>query len=125
MGTPNYLTANEIERIAYLNSQSLLACYAGENNDMEDEIFNFDDRIEAAEKEAFEKGRVDGIGVVAATEIERLEGEIETITASHRRTRDRLQAVLAWLQSPDCKTVAGRRDFERHVRTVLNVTARY
>jgi hypothetical protein len=119
------LTSAELERIAYIQGSSLLACYAAEADDLEQQVDGFDDLIEAAKKGSVEDGKRAGLGLVAADLIEDLERSVVDIKASHQRCRTNLQAVYEWLRSDECKTVKSRQAFEKRLHAALNVTPRY
>lgn len=119
------LTAAEVERYAYVQGNALLACYAGEFDDCDQQVEGFDDVLEAAKTEAFEEGKVTGMGLDTTVIIGDLENTVADLKASHQRCRDNLQATLAWLQGDGCKTVKDRKAFETKLRQALNVTPRY
>ena len=118
-------TSAELERIAYIQGDGLLACFAAETDDLEQEVDGFDDRIEAAKQESFEAGKREGMGLVTADLFDDLERCVVDIKASHQRCRDNLQAVHEWLRGDDCKTVKSRQVFEKRLRAALNATPRY
>jgi hypothetical protein len=98
------LTPAELERFAYVQGDGLLACYAGEADDLVGQVEGFDDLIDAAKQEAFEAGKREGLGLIASEMIEDLQHDVLDLKASHQRCRDNLQAVYEWLRSDDCKT---------------------
>lgn len=126
LGTPHcQLTPAELERFAYIQGNGLLACYAAEANDLEDQVDGFDDLIDAAKQESFEAGKQAGMELNAAQRIDDLESELAALKASHQRCRNNLLGVYDWLHSDDCKTVKSRKAFEKRLLAALNVTPRY
>jgi hypothetical protein len=119
------LTATELERIAYIQGNALLACYAADADDLESQVDGFDDLIDSAKIDAFEAGKQEGVGIDTAEHINDLEREIADLKASHQRCRNNLQAVYEWLRSEDCKTVKSRNAFEKRLLAALNATSRY
>jgi hypothetical protein len=119
------LTPAELERFAYIQGNGLLACYAGDADDLEGQVEGFDDLIDAAKTEAFEAGKREGIGLDTAEIIEDLERKVADLQASHQRCRNNLQAVYEWLRGEDSKTVKSRKAFEVRLLAALNVTPRY
>jgi hypothetical protein len=119
------LTPNELERFAYIQGNSLLACYAAETDDLEGQVDGFDDLVDVAKSEAFESGKREGIGLATAEIIDGLERSLMDLKASHQRCRNNLQAVHDWLRSDGCKTAKSRQAFEKRLLAALNVTPRY
>ena len=118
------LTANETERYAYLQGNAVLACYAGEYADYEQQVDGFDDVLDAAKEVAFEAGRYQGMGEDISQKIEELERQVAELKSSHQRCHNNLQAVYDWLRSDDCKTVKSRQAFEKRLLAALHATPR-
>jgi hypothetical protein len=126
LGKPNcQLTPAELERIAYIEGNGLLACYAAEVHDLADQVDHFGDLIDAAKQESFKAGRQAGLELDAAQRIDYLESELAELKASHRRCRNNLLGVFNWLHSDDCKTIKSRKAFEKRLLAAMNVTPRY
>lgn len=119
------MTPAELERFAYIRGDGLLACYAAEADDLEEQVDGFDDLIDAAKREAFEAGKREGIGLDVAGMHEDHQRHVADLKSSHQNCRDNLQAVHDWLRSDDCKTVKSRLVFEKRLLAALNVTPRY
>lgn len=119
------LTPSELERLAYIEGNGLLACCAAEADELEDQVDEFDDLIDTAKQESFEAGKQAGLALDAAQRIDDLESELAKLKASHQRCRNNLLGVYDWLRSDDCKTVKTRQAFEKRVLAALNVTPRF
>ena len=119
------LQFNEIERIAYITGQPLVAMCAEHADDGELLEDGLEDQLEAAQKKGYDLGTEVGVGVDAVQEIKQLEDSVTDIKASHQRCRDNLQAVYDWLRSDDCKTIKSRQAFEKRLLAALRVTPRY
>ena len=119
------LTPSELERFAYMQGQSLLACYAASADDLEGQVDGFDALIDAAKKEAFEEGRRVGMALDTAEIIEDLERKVADLHTSHQRCCNHLQVVCDWLRGEDSKTVKSRQAFEQRLRAALFATPRH
>ena len=119
------LTATEAERYAYLQGQALLASYAADADDLTSQVDGFEDQLDAAKKEAFEAGKLEGLGLPTTEIIKDLERQVADLKASHQRCRNNLQAVHEWLRSADCRTVKSRQSFEKRLLAALLATPRY
>jgi hypothetical protein len=122
---PGELTSTELERFAYIQGNKLMASYAAQADELEEQVDGFDDLVDNAKSDAFEEGKQAGMGQDTAHAIADLESDLMAIKASHQRCRDNLQAVHDWLRSDDCKTVKGRLAFQKRLLSALHVTPRY
>ena len=120
-----HLTTAELERFAYIQGNSLLAVCAAEADDLEEQVDGFDTLVDAAKQDAFESGKLEGLGLDAAQQIADLKNELTDLKASHQRCRNNLQAVYDWLRSDDCKTAKSRQVFEKRLLAALHVTPRF
>jgi hypothetical protein len=46
------LTSAELERLAYIQGKGLLACYAAETDELEEQVDGFDDLVDTAKSDA-------------------------------------------------------------------------
>jgi len=122
------LTDSEIERYAYIYGKRHLASYAAQaedQEDLEDLEGRYEEKLENACEESFEKGKAVGIGLDTNKVITKLQQQIADLKSSHQRCRDNLQAVHQWLLGNDCKTAKGRKDYALRVNDALGCLPRY
>lgn len=119
------LSPSEVERYAYLAGDSVLALYAAEFEDLDGQVDGFDDQLDAAKKQSYDEGRIDGMGADTFAQIKALEHQVERIQASCNKSKENLLAVYEWLRCDGCKTIKGRKDFESKVRNAWLSTVTY
>lgn len=119
------LSASEIERIAYLSGNPILAAYAGDCDDQGIRIDSFDDELEEARKESYAKGYHEGIGADTDTMLAAQRQEIARLKTEQQSLRTYLTDLQPCLTGDQCKTVAGRKEIATHIHRKLLATPRY
>lgn len=119
------LTPAEIERFAYIDGSHILAAYAADCEDQEEQINDFDDQLEQARLDGFDDGYKDGIGADTDTMLTALRNEVKDLKAAHQSLRTHLVDVEMLLIGTRGKTVAGRKDIATHISRKLLNTPRY
>lgn len=122
------LSSSELERLSYITGSDLYNRYAAQD-EIDDMELAYEAEIERVEESAFEAGKqagiVEAIGEEDANLIQTLRQEVEQLQKSSNLTRNSLEVVRTWLASDDCKTVKGRKEFDKRLRSCLSGIPRY
>ena len=119
------LPHNEQERIAYITGNSMLATFAGDCDDQELLIEDFDDQLEASDTAGYDRGYKEGIGADTDTMLAAFRQEVARLKSEHQSLRTYLTDMQLCLEGDPCKTVAGRKEIATHIRRKLLATPRY
>lgn len=109
------LQFNEIERIAYLTGHPLVAMLAESADDSELLVDGFDDRLETAEAEGFEKGYKEGLGEDADKTITAMRHELTIAQEAKKQAVDKLLQITKLIDSDMCKTIKGRHELSKQI----------
>lgn len=104
-----HLSLQELERYAFLAGDGLTAALAETADDLEQQNFDYFNNQEALQTQAFETGKLEGLG-------EDVQAAITGLTQQAAALRDQLAKAIAllgtchaWLQGEQTKTIKGRR----------------
>jgi len=105
-----HLSHQELERYAFLAGDGLTAALAETAHDLEQQNLDYFNSQDALKTQAFEAGKLEGLG-------EDVQAAITGLTQQAATLRDQLAKAIAllgtchaWLQGEQAKTIKGRRE---------------
>lgn len=110
MSYPSHLTHEEIERYAFLAGDDLIASLAETVHGLEQENLTLTSNEESIRINAFEAGRIDGLGEDVQAAITSLNARVSSLQQQLTKATELLGACHAWLQGDQTKTIKGRRE---------------
>lgn len=122
---PNSMSYNEIERIAYITGNSMLAAYASECDDQESLIEGFDDQMEAEFSRGYKEGELDTLGKDTDAMLAAQRQEIARLKTEYMALKDYLAKVKDYINGDACKKVAGRHALSADITRQYIATPRY
>lgn len=106
----HHLSHQELERYAFLAGDGLTAALAETAHDLEQQNLDYFNSQDALKTQAFEAGKLEGLG-------EDVQAAITGLTQQAATLRDQLAKAIAllgtchaWLQGEQTKTIKGRRE---------------
>lgn len=109
MSYPQHLSHRELERYAFLAGDGLTAALAETADDLEQENLDYFNNQDALRTQAFEAGKLDGLGEDVHATITELTQEAARLKEQLAKAIELLGSCHAWLQGEQTKTVKGRR----------------
>lgn len=119
------LSMMEKERISYINGDVLVASIFGEASEFEQEVDGYDDKILSTKNDAFEEGKIEGLGRNAAAEIYDLERKLKEADDRNKKLYQVLLDYTKIFYLEDMKTVAGRKRVLASVQNKIHFASPY
>lgn len=110
MNYPAHLSYQELERYAFLAGDGLTASLAEEAHDLDQVNTRYAGDQERLKAEAFEAGKVEGLGQDVQAVITELKLQITNQQDQLRKATELLGTSHAWLAGNQVSTVKGRRE---------------
>lgn len=105
-----HLSHLELERYAFLAGDGLTAALAETAHDLEQQNLDYFNSQDALKTQAFEAGKLEGLGEDVQAAITGLTQEVTTLRDQLAKATALLGTCHAWLQGEQAKTVKGRRE---------------
>jgi hypothetical protein len=118
---PSHLTHEEIERYAFLAGDDLIASLAETAHGLEQENLTLTSNEESIRTNAFEAGRIDGLGEDVQAVISSLNAQVSSLQQQLTKATELLGTCHAWLQGEQTKTIKGRREAAQSLATGMAV----
>lgn len=110
MSYPPHLSHRELERYAFLAGDGLTATLAETSDDLEQENLDYFNNQDALRTQAFEAGKLEGLGEDVHATITGLTQEAARLRDQLAKATELLGSCHAWLQGDQTKTIKGRRE---------------
>ena len=110
MSYPLHLSPQELERYAFLVGDGLVASLAETVDYLEQEKICYADEQERLRAQAFEAGKLEGLGEDVQAVVTDLTAQVASLTDQLRKAVDLLGFCHSWLQGDQTKTAKGRRE---------------
>lgn len=104
-----HLSHQELERYAFLAGDGLTAALAETANDLEQQNLDYFNSQDALKTQAFEAGKLEGLGEDVQAAITRLTQQAGALRDQLAKAVALLGTCHAWLQGEQTKTIKGRR----------------
>ncbi|MES2400213.1 MAG: hypothetical protein V4573_09530 [Pseudomonadota bacterium] len=109
MNYPMHLSHQELERYAFLAGDGLIASLAETAHDLEQENLDYFNSQDSLKAQAFEAGKLDGLGQDVQAVIADLNTQVSALQDQLAKATELLGTCHAWLQGDQAKTIKGRR----------------
>ena len=110
MSYPHHLSHQELERYAFLAGDGLTAALAETADDLEQENLDYVNNQDSLKTQAFEAGKLEGLGEDVQATITGLTQEAARLRGQLAKATELLGSCHAWLQGDQTKTIKGRRE---------------
>ncbi len=110
MNYPLHLSHQELERYAFLAGDGLTASLAETAHDLEQENLTLTSNEDTLKAQAFEAGKLEGLGEDVQTAIANLNAQVSGLQDQLAKAVELLGTCHAWLQGEQAKTIKGRRE---------------